>query len=75
MTIGKQITQQREKQQVTTAQLAKKSGVSTYMIKLVETKNQNASVQLLERIAAALDCTLVIDLKSNNTEIKNLKTK
>ena len=64
MTIGKQITQQREKQQVTTAELAKKSGVSTYMIKLVETKNQNASVKLLERIASALGCELIINLKT-----------
>jgi DNA-binding XRE family transcriptional regulator len=64
MTIGKQITQQREKQQVTTAELAKRSGVSTYMIKLVETKNQNASVKLLERIASALGCELIINLKS-----------
>ena len=64
MTIGKQITQQREKQQVTTAELAKRSGVSTYMIKLVETKNQNASVKLLERIASALGCELIINLKT-----------
>lgn len=64
MTIGKQITQQREKQQVTTAELAKRSGVSTYMIKLVETKNQNASVKLLERIASALGCKLIINLKT-----------
>ena len=64
MTIGNQITQQREKQQVTTAELAKRSGVSTYMIKLVETKNQNASVKLLERIASALGCELIINLKS-----------
>ena len=64
MTIGKQITQQRKKQQVTTAELAKRSGVSTYMIKLVETKNQNASVKLLERIASALGCELIINLKT-----------
>ena len=64
MTIGKQITQQREKQKVTTAELAKKSGVSTYMIKLVETKNQNASVKLLEKIANALGCELIINLKT-----------
>lgn len=64
MTIGKQITQQREKQQVTTAELAKRSGVSTYMIKLVETKNQNASVKLLEKIASALGCELIINLKT-----------
>ena len=63
MTIGKQITHQREKQKVTTAELAKKSGVSTYMIKLVETKNQNASVKLLEKIANALGCELIINLK------------
>ena len=64
MKIGKQITQQREKQKVTTAELAKKSGVSTYMIKLVETKNQNASVKLLEKIANALGCELIINLKT-----------
>lgn len=64
MTIGKQITHQREKQKVTTAELAKKSGVSTYMIKLVETKNQNASVKLLEKIANALGCELIINLKT-----------
>ena len=64
MTIGKQITQQREKQQVTTAELAKRSGVSTYMIKIVETKNQNASVKLLEKIASALGCELIINLKT-----------
>lgn len=64
MTIGKQITHQREKQKVTTAELAKRSGVSTYMIKLVETKNQNASVKLLEKIANALGCELIINLKT-----------
>lgn len=64
MKIGKQITHQREKQKVTTAELAKKSGVSTYMIKLVETKNQNASVKLLEKIANALGCELIINLKT-----------
>ena len=64
MKIGKQITHQREKQKVTTAELAKKSGVSTYMIKLIETKNQNASVKLLEKIANALGCELIINLKT-----------
>jgi len=64
MKIGKQIKQEREKQQITTAVLAKNSGVSTYMIKLVETKNQNASVKLLEKIANALGCELIINLKT-----------
>lgn len=64
MKIGKQITQEREKQKITTAELAKKSGVSTYMIKLVETKNQNASVKLLEKIANALGCELIINLNT-----------
>jgi len=69
MKIGKQIKQEREKQQITTAVLAKNSGVSTYMIKLIEDKGQNASVELLHKIASALSCTLVLDLKVKSKSI------
>lgn len=68
MKIGKQIKQEREKQQITTAVLAKNSGVSTYMIKLIEDKGQNASVELLHKIASALNCTLVLDLKVKSNQ-------
>lgn len=48
----------REKKKMTQKELAEKSGVSRAMISFLEKKGQNATVEILQKIANALGCSV-----------------
>src|SRR5262245_52989028 len=59
--LGRQIRQLRDNR-LTQAQLADRVGVSTIYIRKLEAGERNASFEVLERLAEALDATLRVDL-------------
>jgi len=59
--LGRQIRELRGNR-LTQAKLASRVGVSTIYIRKLEAGERNASFEVLERLAEALDATLCVDL-------------
>lgn len=68
MNLGQKIKFQRKKKNMTQAELAKKIGVSSnQVINHYETGFRTPSLSMLRKIAAALDCDLLIELKEKKS--------
>lgn len=61
----KQYVECRKEKKMTQEELAKRTGISRPNISRFESGNYNPSLEMMVRIAAALDMSLDINLKSN----------
>lgn len=66
--IGKKIKELREKQELTTTELAEKSGVSQSTISQIENGKRNASTGTVVKIAEALGVSITEIVKSSSIE-------
>lgn len=69
MKIGTSIAKRRKELHLSQEQLAEKADISQTHISKIELGKDNPSLDLLERIAAALDCELFIELVPFGAEI------
>lgn len=53
-----ELREERQRQQISTRALASKSGLSKTTIVNIEQKNNSPRLDIIERVAAALDCTI-----------------
>ena len=65
MDIGKTIATRRKAQHISQEQLSEKADISQGYISSIERGKEKPSLELLEKIAQALDCQLYIDLIPN----------
>lgn len=69
MKIGTSIAKRRKELHLSQEQLAEKADISQTHISKIELGKDNPSLDLLERIAAALDCELFIELVPLGAEV------
>ena len=64
--IIRQYAEARKKKRMTQEELSKRAGISRPNVSRFESGNYNPSLEMMVRIAAALDMSLDIKLKDNN---------
>lgn len=64
--IIRQYAETRKKKRMTQEELSKRAGISRPNVSRFESGNYNPSLEMMVRIAAALDMSLDIKLKDNN---------
>jgi len=65
---GKALKQRRTDEELTQAELAKKAGVSTVTVQLIEKGKGNPRISTLDMISYALDALVDLNIKSRNND-------
>lgn len=73
MDIGKTIATRRKAQNISQEQLSEKADISQGYISSIERGKEKPSLELLEKIARALDCELYIDLIPNGAPAPDIE--
>ena len=73
MGIGNKIAERRKSLKLSQEQLAEKANISQTHISCVERERYNPSIELLGKIAEALDCQLYIDLIPNGAPAPDIE--